>query len=138
MMGHSMGKIRVLLKGHNDPSNMSNLRGIRESLMWPVSHNQSGYPPFSSTSDIISPLHYFVFLSLHFIKLFLSSESAYLSSSFQQKMGSTEVVVSTIPVSPLKKKNSSQSRNRKEPEHSPGGTGLATAARSFPNQTVII
>ena len=33
MMGHPMGEIRVLLKGHNDPSNMSDLRGIGESLM---------------------------------------------------------------------------------------------------------
>ena len=29
-----MDKIRVLLKGHNDPSNMTDLRGIGESLMW--------------------------------------------------------------------------------------------------------
>ena len=35
MMGHTIGEIRVLLKGHNDPSNMSDLRGIGESLMFP-------------------------------------------------------------------------------------------------------
>ena len=33
MMGHPMDEIRVLVKGHNDPSNMINLRGIGESLM---------------------------------------------------------------------------------------------------------
>ena len=33
MMGHPMDKIRVQFKGHNDPSNMINLRGIGESLM---------------------------------------------------------------------------------------------------------
>ena len=29
-----MGVIRGAVKGHNDPSNVSNLRGIGESLMW--------------------------------------------------------------------------------------------------------
>ena len=33
MMGHPMDKIRVLVKGHNDLSNMIDLRGIGESLM---------------------------------------------------------------------------------------------------------
>ena len=33
MMGHIMDEIRVLLQGHNDPSNMIDLRGIGESLM---------------------------------------------------------------------------------------------------------
>ena len=31
-MGHPMGEKRVAVKGHNDPSNMSDLRGIGESL----------------------------------------------------------------------------------------------------------
>jgi hypothetical protein len=34
MMGHPIGEISFGLKGHNDPSNMSDLRGIGESLMW--------------------------------------------------------------------------------------------------------
>ena len=33
MMGHPMDGIRVLIKGHNNPSNMIDLRGIGESLM---------------------------------------------------------------------------------------------------------
>ena len=33
MMGHPIDEVRVLLKGHNDPSNMINLRGIGESLV---------------------------------------------------------------------------------------------------------
>ena len=33
MMEHPMDEVRVLIKGHNDPSNMINLRGIGESLM---------------------------------------------------------------------------------------------------------
>ena len=34
MMGHPMGEIRVLIKGHNDTSNMIDLRGIGGYLMW--------------------------------------------------------------------------------------------------------
>ena len=33
MMGHPMGEIRVWVQGHNDPSNMSDLRGIGVSLV---------------------------------------------------------------------------------------------------------
>ena len=33
MMGHPMGEVKFLVKGHNDPSNMIDLRGIGESLM---------------------------------------------------------------------------------------------------------
>ena len=34
MMGHLMDEIRVQLKGHNDTSNMIDLRGIGESLVY--------------------------------------------------------------------------------------------------------
>ena len=33
MIGHTMGGIRVWVEGHNDRSNMIDLRGIGESLM---------------------------------------------------------------------------------------------------------
>ena len=33
MMGHPMNEIGVLIKGHDNPSNTVNLRGIGESLM---------------------------------------------------------------------------------------------------------
>ena len=67
----------------------------------------------------------------------LPSKNAYLSSSFLQNLGSTEVVVGTIPDSPLKKKNNpSPSRNRKELEYLPGGTGLTTSARRCQNRTI--
>ena len=40
MMGHPIGEISSGLKGHNDPSNMSDLRGIGESLMDIFDHSQ--------------------------------------------------------------------------------------------------
>ena len=39
MMGHLIDEIRVLLKGHNDPSNMTDLRGVGETLM---RHHRNG------------------------------------------------------------------------------------------------
>ena len=71
--------------------------------IWPVLHNWSGYPPSSSTSNIVSPLHYFVFLALHCTELSSPSENAYSFSLFQQNLTSTGVVVGTILVSPLQK-----------------------------------
>ena len=46
MMGHPMGEIWVMVKGHNERSNMSDLRGIGESLM------------FSAVSDIKIKMYY--------------------------------------------------------------------------------
>ena len=78
----------------------------------PVSHNRSGYSPSSCISNVVSPLHNFFFLVLHFTELFLPSENTYLSSSFQQNLGSTEVVVGTIPYSHLKKRKNQPQPNQ--------------------------
>ena len=75
MMGHTMDKIRVQVKGHNNPSNIIDLRGSGESLMLVMQLVSIPLPPavFMSERKMASCLF------LHF--LILSSCSPWIPSS---------------------------------------------------------